>query len=211
MKPAEVTEEVKKSGLRGRGGGGFPTGLKWSFCAASPGHHKYIICNADEGDPGAFMDRSILEGDPYCIIEGMMISGDAIGGGQLRFYEPVAGYLFMKAWNSNTVEYFYLTKNQLIDEITLRALTPYKISKKTKEMKYYEAFTSSQGSGKFKKGDNQARLQILQDNLDQKRQDLIGWDFNAKTEVDLYQSWQGKYLKTTDELKKIFKEMSTNV
>lgn len=79
MKPEEVIEEVKKSGLRGRGGGGFPTGMKWSFCKASPGEHKYLICNADEGDPGAFMDRSLLEGDPYCIIEGMMVAAYAIG------------------------------------------------------------------------------------------------------------------------------------
>jgi len=79
MKPEEVIEEVKKSGLRGRGGGGFPTGVKWSFCAASPGDEKYLICNADEGDPGAFMDRSILEGDPYGLIEGMMIGAYAIG------------------------------------------------------------------------------------------------------------------------------------
>lgn len=89
MNPASVIDEVKKSGLRGRGGGGFPTGMKWSFCAASPGHHKYIICNADEGDPGAFMDRSILEGDPYCIIEGMMIAGFAIGA--------TAGYVYVRA------------------------------------------------------------------------------------------------------------------
>ncbi len=79
MKPEEVIDEVKKSGLRGRGGGGFPTGMKWSFCKATPGEHKYLICNADEGDPGAFMDRSLLEGDPYCIIEGMMIAAYAIG------------------------------------------------------------------------------------------------------------------------------------
>jgi len=79
MEPAEVVEEVKRSGLRGRGGGGFPTGVKWSFCAASPGKTKYLICNADEGDPGAFMDRSILEGDPYGLIEGMMIGAYAIG------------------------------------------------------------------------------------------------------------------------------------
>jgi len=89
MTPASVIDEVKKSGLRGRGGGGFPTGMKWSFCAASPGKHKYIICNADEGDPGAFMDRSILEGDPYCIIEGMMIAGFAIGA--------TAGYVYVRA------------------------------------------------------------------------------------------------------------------
>ena len=89
MKPSEVIDEVKKSGLRGRGGGGFPTGMKWSFCAASPGHHKYLICNADEGDPGAFMDRSILEGDPYCIIEGMMIAAYAIGA--------TGGYVYVRA------------------------------------------------------------------------------------------------------------------
>jgi NADH-quinone oxidoreductase subunit F len=79
MKPADVIDEVKKSGLRGRGGGGFPTGMKWSFAAASPGDIKYLICNADEGDPGAFMDRSVLEGDPYGLIEGLMIGAYAIG------------------------------------------------------------------------------------------------------------------------------------
>ncbi len=89
MTPASVIDEMKKSGLRGRGGGGFPTGMKWSFCAATPGKVKYIICNADEGDPGAFMDRSILEGDPYCIIEGMMIAGYAIGA--------TAGYVYVRA------------------------------------------------------------------------------------------------------------------
>ncbi|MDF1579320.1 MAG: NADH-quinone oxidoreductase subunit NuoF [Desulfuromonadales bacterium] len=79
MTPDEVIEEVKRSGLRGRGGGGFPTGVKWSFCKASPGEEKYLICNADEGDPGAFMDRSVLEGDPYGLIEGLMIGAYAIG------------------------------------------------------------------------------------------------------------------------------------
>ena len=89
MTPASVIDEVKTSGLRGRGGGGVPTGMKWSFCAASPGKLKYVICNADEGDPGAFMDRSILEGDPYCIIEGMMIAGFAIGA--------TYGYVYVRA------------------------------------------------------------------------------------------------------------------
>jgi len=79
MKPEEVIDEVKKSGLRGRGGGGFPTGMKGSFCKAHPADNKYLIGKADEGDPGAFMDRSLLEGDPYCIIEGMMIAAYAIG------------------------------------------------------------------------------------------------------------------------------------
>jgi NADH-quinone oxidoreductase subunit F len=79
MKPNDVIEEVKKSGLRGRGGAGFPTGLKWSFCQQTPSDKKYIICNADEGDPGAFMDRSVLEGDPHSVIEGMLIGAYAMG------------------------------------------------------------------------------------------------------------------------------------
>ncbi|MDP2236135.1 MAG: NADH-quinone oxidoreductase subunit NuoF [Bacteroidales bacterium] len=76
---AEVIQSVLDSGLRGRGGGGFPTGLKWRFAAQSENDEKYIICNADEGDPGAFMDRSLLEGDPHAVLEGMMIGGYAIG------------------------------------------------------------------------------------------------------------------------------------
>jgi NADH-quinone oxidoreductase subunit F len=79
MSPADVMSEMKKSGLRGRGGGGFPTGVKWEAAAASQSDQKYVICNADEGDPGAFMDRSLLEGDPHTVIEGMLIAGYAIG------------------------------------------------------------------------------------------------------------------------------------
>lgn len=79
MSPGEVIEELKKSGLRGRGGGGFSTGMKWSFAAAQPAGQKYVACNADEGDPGAFMDRSVLEGDPHVLIEAMAIAGYAIG------------------------------------------------------------------------------------------------------------------------------------
>ena len=79
MKPEDVVAEVKKSGLRGRGGAGFTTGLKWEFTAAQKSDCKYVICNADEGDPGAFMDRSAIEGDPHTILEGMLIGGYAIG------------------------------------------------------------------------------------------------------------------------------------
>ncbi|WP_300526264.1 NADH-quinone oxidoreductase subunit NuoF [Aminiphilus sp.] len=79
MTPKDVVEEMKKSGLRGRGGGGFPTGLKWDFAAKQQAGTKYVICNADEGDPGAFMDRSILEGDPHSVVEAMAICGYAIG------------------------------------------------------------------------------------------------------------------------------------
>jgi len=79
MSPEEVIEVVKSSGLRGRGGGGFPTGMKWEVCRNSSGQDKYIICNADEGDPGAFMDRSIVESDPHSVLEGMLIGAYAIG------------------------------------------------------------------------------------------------------------------------------------
>jgi NADH-quinone oxidoreductase subunit F len=79
MTPQEVIDEVTASGLRGRGGGGFPTGVKWSFAAGQKSDQKYVICNADEGDPGAFMDRSLLEGDPFSVLEGMVVCGFAIG------------------------------------------------------------------------------------------------------------------------------------
>ncbi len=79
MKPEEVIEEIKVSGLRGRGGAGFPTWFKWNAAKQSPGNEKYLVCNADEGDPGAFMDRSVLEGDPHSLIEGMIIGGYAMG------------------------------------------------------------------------------------------------------------------------------------
>ena len=79
MSPGQVIEEVKSAGLRGRGGAGFPTGLKWEFCRKAEGEPKYVVCNADEGDPGAYMDRSVLEGDPHAVLEGMLIGAYAIG------------------------------------------------------------------------------------------------------------------------------------
>jgi len=89
LEPAAVVAEVKASGLRGRGGAGFPTGLKWEFALRAPGDKKYIICNADEGDPGAFMDRSLLEGDPHALLEGMVIGAYAIGADE--------GYIYCRA------------------------------------------------------------------------------------------------------------------
>ena len=86
MDPQEVIDEVLASGLRGRGGGGFPSGRKWQFAKNSVSDQKYVVCNGDEGDPGAFMDRSILEGNPYAVIEGMMIAGYAIGASEGYFY-----------------------------------------------------------------------------------------------------------------------------
>jgi len=89
LTPAEVVAEIKASGLRGRGGGGFPTGVKWELTAAQPGDAKYVICNADEGDPGAFMDRGVLEGDPHSVVEGMLIGAYAVGAHQ--------GYVYCRA------------------------------------------------------------------------------------------------------------------
>jgi NADH-quinone oxidoreductase subunit F len=86
MKPEEVISEMKASGLRGRGGAGYPTGQKWENCRRAPGNPKYIICNCDEGDPGAFMDRSLLEGNPHSILEGMLIGAYAIGASQGFIY-----------------------------------------------------------------------------------------------------------------------------
>ncbi len=86
MTPEEVIAEVKASGLRGRGGAGFPTGVKWELCAKQPGDVKYVIVNADEGDPGAFMDRSVLEGDPHAVLEGLAIAAYAVGASEGYFY-----------------------------------------------------------------------------------------------------------------------------
>ena len=114
MTQDEVIEEVSNSGLRGRGGAGFPTGKKWMFTKMAEGDQKYVVCNADEGDPGAFMDRSILEGDPHCVIEAMMIAGYAIGADKgyiyVRAEYPIAVQRFQKAIDQ-AKEYGILGKN----------------------------------------------------------------------------------------------------
>ena len=89
MTPEQVIQVIKDSGLRGRGGAGFPTGVKWSLAAGNKADQKYVCCNADEGDPGAFMDRSVLEGDPHCVLEAMAIAGYAIGA--------TKGYIYVRA------------------------------------------------------------------------------------------------------------------
>jgi len=94
--PAQVVDIVKESGLRGRGGAGFPTGLKWQLALQAPGNKKYVICNADEGDPGAFMDRSVLEGNPHAVIEGMIIAAYAIGADE--------GYIYVRAEYPKAIE-----------------------------------------------------------------------------------------------------------
>ncbi len=104
MTPAEVINEIKASGIRGRGGAGFPTGVKWEACRKAPGDTKYIVCNADEGDPGAFMDRSIIEGNPHSVIEGMMIAAYAIGS--------TLGYVYIRAEYPAAVERLKLAMAQ---------------------------------------------------------------------------------------------------
>ena len=104
MTPDQVIEEISKSGLRGRGGAGFPTGKKWSFAQKEQADQKYIICNADEGDPGAFMDRSILEGDPHSVIEAMAIAGYSIGATQ--------GYIYVRAEYPIAVQRLKIAINQ---------------------------------------------------------------------------------------------------
>ena len=114
MTPQQVIDEIKASGLKGRGGAGFPTGLKWQFAANSPGPVKYACCNADEGDPGAFMDRSVLEGDPHSVLEAMTIAGYAIGATEgyiyVRAEYPIAVERLKKALEQSH-EYGFLGKN----------------------------------------------------------------------------------------------------
>jgi NADH-quinone oxidoreductase subunit F len=105
MTPEAIIEEIKKSGLRGRGGAGFSTGQKWDFCRKAPGKEKYIICNADEGDPGAFMNRSLLEGDPHSVLEGMAIGAYAIGANH--------GYIYCRAEYPLALERLRLALQQM--------------------------------------------------------------------------------------------------
>ncbi len=105
MTPDEIIEEVQRSGLRGRGGGGFPTGQKWKFCRAAESDVKYVICNADEGDPGAFMDRSLLEGNPHSVLEGMAIGARAIGAAQ--------GYIYIRAEYPLAIERLRIAIDQM--------------------------------------------------------------------------------------------------
>ncbi|MBI2868751.1 MAG: NADH-quinone oxidoreductase subunit F, partial [Chloroflexi bacterium] len=107
MKPEEVIAEIKKSGLRGRGGAGFPTATKWELCRQSPGDTKYIICNADEGDPGAFMNRLLLEGDPHSVLEGMVIGAHAIGA--------TRGFIYCRAEKPLAIEMLKVALKQVKD------------------------------------------------------------------------------------------------
>ncbi|MEW6663511.1 MAG: NADH-ubiquinone oxidoreductase-F iron-sulfur binding region domain-containing protein [Bacillota bacterium] len=107
LKPSDVINQITKSGLRGRGGGGFPTGRKWQFTHDAPGEDKYVVCNADEGDPGAFMDRSILEGNPHSVLEAMAIAGYTIGAKE--------GFIYIRAEYPIAVDRLQIAINQALD------------------------------------------------------------------------------------------------
>ncbi|GAH68370.1 unnamed protein product, partial [marine sediment metagenome] len=104
MTPEQVIETVERSGLRGRGGAGFPTGRKWGLVRSAPGDTKYLVCNGDEGDPGAFMDRAVLEGDPHSVLEGMLIAAYAIG--------VKVGYIYVRAEYPIAVEHLKIAISQ---------------------------------------------------------------------------------------------------
>ena len=122
LTPEGIIEEVKTSGLRGRGGAGFPTGLKWEFCAKARGEVKYVLCNGDEGDPGAFMDRSLLESDPHAVLEGMVIGAYAVLTYQTAWLKANYPTEFMAALLTSIAD----TKDKVaayIDEARLMGIT----------------------------------------------------------------------------------------
>ncbi len=146
MKPGKVIEEVTRSKLRGRGGAGFPTGAKWNFTRKAKGDKKYIICNADEGDPGAFMDRAVLEGNPHAVIEGMLVAGYAIGS--------VEGYIYVRAEYPIAIQHLKLAltgaqKHKLLGENILNTGFNFKI-------------TLKEGAGAFVCGEETALIASIQ-------------------------------------------------
>ncbi len=146
MTPAQVIEVVAGSGLRGRGGAGFPTGTKWRLAAASMDPHKYIICNADEGDPGAFMDRSVLEGDPHSVLEGMAIAAYAIGAD--------AGYIYVRAEYPEAVKRL----RHAVDQATARGFLGSNILGKG----FHLRVTLKEGAGAFVCGEETALIASIE-------------------------------------------------
>jgi len=146
MKQGQVIESIKESGLRGRGGAGFPTGLKWEFARTAKGDVKYVVCNADEGDPGAFMDRSILEGDPHSVIEGMIIAGYAVGAHE--------GYVYCRA------EYPLAIKR--IDKAISEARKKGLLGKRVMESDFSFDISIKQGAGAFVCGEETALIASIE-------------------------------------------------
>ena len=153
MKPREVIDEIKESGLRGRGGGGFPTGRKWDSCRKAEGDLKYVICNADEGDPGAFQDRSLLEGNPHSVIEGMIIGGYAVGAEE--------GYVYVRD------EYPLAVKHI---EIAIRQAAEYGLlGENILGSGYSLAIKVNRGGGAFVCGESSALMASIEGRLGEPR------------------------------------------
>jgi len=153
LKEEEVIEEIKNSGLRGRGGAGFPTGMKWKFCRDASGETKYIICNADEGDPGAYMDRSILEGDPHTVLEGMVIGAYAIGSHE--------GYIYVR----NEYPLAYQSVERAIEQAEEYGLLGENIFNSGFDFK----IRISQGAGAFVCGEETALLASIEGRIGEPR------------------------------------------
>ncbi|MEE8582683.1 MAG: NADH-ubiquinone oxidoreductase-F iron-sulfur binding region domain-containing protein, partial [Dehalococcoidales bacterium] len=153
MKSQDIIDEVKKSGLRGRGGGGFPTGIKWQSCSEAEGDIRYIICNCDEGDPGAFMDRSLMEGNPHIILEGMVIGAKAIGASE--------GYLYIRN------EYPIAVRNA---EIAIRQAEEYGLLGKNILGSGFDlTLTLNRGGGAFICGESTALMASLEGKVGEPR------------------------------------------
>ncbi|HBV87193.1 MAG TPA: NADH-quinone oxidoreductase subunit NuoF [Desulfosporosinus sp.] len=148
LQPEQVIQEIKTSGLRGRGGGGFPTGTKWDFARKSVADNKYIICNADEGDPGAFMDRSLSEGDPHAVLEGMLIAGYAIGAQE--------GYIYIRAEYPLAVKRLSIA----IEQAKARGY----LGKNLLGSKFDFSIKIKQGAGAFVCGEETALMESIQGN-----------------------------------------------
>ncbi|MFH1413378.1 MAG: NADH-ubiquinone oxidoreductase-F iron-sulfur binding region domain-containing protein [Candidatus Omnitrophota bacterium] len=153
MKPEAVIEEIKKSGLRGRGGGGFPTGRKWESCRRAEGRPKYVICNADEGDPGAYMDRSVLEGNPHVVIEGMLIGAYAIGAEH--------GYIYVRNEYPLAVEHAKIAIRQA-EELGL-------LGKNVLGTKFSFDIKIARGGGAFVCGESSALMASLEGKVGEPR------------------------------------------
>jgi NADH-quinone oxidoreductase subunit F len=150
MDPEEVIKEVQNSDLRGRGGAGFPTGVKWMSCRRAPGDIRYVICNGDEGDPGAFMDRSIMEGDPHSVLEGMLIAAWAVSRG----VSPVEGYIYVRA------EYPLAVQN--LGRAIEQARTWGFLGRNILGMDFDFDITISQGAGAFVCGESSALMRSIE-------------------------------------------------
>jgi len=177
MKPEEIIREVKKANLRGRGGGGFPAGLKWEQCRNAPGNVKYVICNADEGDPGAYMDRSLLEGNPHCVLEGMIIGAFAIGSHE--------GYVYVRNEYPLAVENLGIAIRQA-EEVGL-------LGKNILGLGFDFEVRVSRGGGAFVCGESTALMASIEGNIGEPRakhiHTVVSGLYDRPTNLNNVETW----------------------